>query len=67
MADLGGYTGFPDTLPEAQAMIVTLLDEAKVIAHYAAERQRVQDEAVAMIDAARKALNAAEAGGANDA
>lgn len=59
--NLGGYTGIPDTLPEAQAMIVNLCDSIKKASRASGETLNTLDQAVAMIEAARKALNAVEA------
>jgi hypothetical protein len=61
--NLGGYIGIPDTLPEAQQMIVRLMDEAKANAKEAQQREQVLDRAVKMVENARKALNATEASG----
>jgi hypothetical protein len=72
--DLGGYIGIPDTLPEAQAEIVRLLNEikrradidfadSKITQSYAEklfEVKKALTEAVNMIQAARTALNAVE-------
>ncbi|MGB6719358.1 MAG: hypothetical protein WBE72_01075 [Terracidiphilus sp.] len=63
---LGGYTGIPDTLSEAQAMIVRLFDQQKLDAQVQTDSLRVQREALAMIEAARNALNAVEAGAPED-
>ena len=59
--DLGGYTGIPNTLPGAQEMIVKLMDDQAKATKYGDENLRILNEAVAMIEAARKALNAVEA------
>lgn len=46
MADLDGYTGIPDTLPEAQATIVRLLEQIKRNVRQAACSQRVREMAI---------------------
>ena len=61
--ELGGYTDIPETLPEAQAMIVKLLNEAKEADRAGQVVFQGLQEARAMIEAARKALNAVEAPG----
>lgn len=61
--NIGGYIGIPDTLPEAQQMIVRLLDEAKANAKEDQQREQVLDRAVKMVESARKALNATEVSG----
>jgi hypothetical protein len=58
--NVGGYTGIPDTLEEAQAMIVRLLDGIKAADKSHAVTLRTLDRAVEMIEKARLALNAAE-------
>jgi hypothetical protein len=57
---IGGYTGIPETLPEAQAMIVRLLDDMKKSSRVAFETMTTLNQAMTMIEAARKALNAVE-------
>ncbi len=59
--DLGGYTGLPDTLLEAQQMIVKLMDEQKTSMRSSDESLRALNCATAMIEDARAALNAVEA------
>jgi hypothetical protein len=57
MANIGGFTGIPDTLLEAQAMIVSLLNQIKQSGDERAQMGRDFYQAVAMIENARKALN----------
>jgi hypothetical protein len=59
--DLGGYTGIPEKLEEAQATIVRLLDEQGRSEKSSAETLRALNRATAMIRDARAALNAVEA------
>jgi hypothetical protein len=61
MADLNGYIGIPETLPEAQQMITWLLDEAQKSMVSQGLNRHALDQAVTMIQDARKALNAVEA------
>ena len=61
MAERGGYTDLPGTYDGALDMIAQLLDEAKRAAALAAEKLRALNEAVAMIEAVRKATNSVEA------
>lgn len=58
--DMGGYTNLPDTLPEAQQLIVKLSDDLKAMDKTSGEMLTNLDKAVAMIEAARLALNAIE-------
>lgn len=55
------YTGIPDNLPDAQAMIERLMDEQERAAKIQAEDRRALDETLSIIQAARKSLNAVEA------
>lgn len=55
--NLNGYTNLPESLPEAQQMIVRLLDDQKKYSQYSGEKSRVLHAATTMIEAARKALN----------
>lgn len=55
--NLNGYTNLPESLPEAQQMIVRLLDDQKKYRQYSGEKSRVLHAATTMIEDARKALN----------
>lgn len=60
MADLGGYTDIPETLAEAQAMIVRLLDQLKADAAERMDSQRAQDLALAALAAAQHPVQGVE-------
>lgn len=55
------YTNIPDNLEAAQEMIRMLLDEAAASARMQQEMRKDLDAYTAMVQAARKALNAVEA------